>query len=118
MDNKTPNIRPIVVKYLPEDKCFLAEFESFHNEIIRQLFITKDQMLKDVIKMVLGRDFCADTDIKDFGFVILQDSPEKEYISYKGEVIGEIVPTMKIDETTLATKMGFDFIPVQSGQEL
>lgn len=83
--------------------------DCFQETYLFKLAKLKDEVLKKVVKQVLGRDDFTDSEVKDFHIVIHTEHPGREFIGYKGNMIGEMVFFHREQDNQL--KMGFEFVP-------
>jgi hypothetical protein len=93
------------------------ECPSYQEILSRQLLEMKGQLLNQVVETFLGRGY-NQGDIEHFSITRIEGKGEREFISYKDEIIGEIVLIQKTDEETFALKMGFEFIPASQLPEV
>lgn len=86
------------------------EIQSFQEHYTKQLFAIKEEVIKKVVEQVLGKEVSSDSKyLKDFEFIIHESFPGKEFMGYKGKLIGEIALFQKEEDNQM--KMGFEFIP-------
>lgn len=87
-----------------------TEFPNdFQRDMVRQMHLLKDELLKKVVQQVLGRELFADSEVKDFQIVIHTEKPGREFIGYKGNLIGEIKMFHRIEDNKVV--YGFEFEP-------
>lgn len=82
---------------------------NFQQEYANQMFKLKDDCLRKVVQQVLGRETFEDSEVKEFEIIIHTEKPGREFIGYKGNLIGEIVMFSREEEHQW--KAGFEFIP-------
>ncbi len=77
--------------------------------LMRQFVKTKDDVLKKVIQQVLGREYFTTDEVKDFSFVFFVHHPNREFIGYKGNMIGELKIFYKYEDNQ--SKVVIEFEP-------
>lgn len=84
------------------------EIESMPSFIFQCMANIKEEVLSSIMKQVLGRDPTY-LDAPDFEIISHENYPGREYIGFKGNLLGEIVMTQK--EENNQWRMGFEFTP-------
>lgn len=82
---------------------------SFQKYLNDKLFTLKEEVLAKVVYSVIGKDKATLHEIKKFEFIYHDSYPNREFVAYDGELIGEIKMFCRRDARQW--KMGFDFIP-------
>lgn len=81
---------------------------SFQKHFTEKVVNLKEELLKGVMKQVLGREPVLE-DAKDFEFIIYKG---REFIGHKTKgLLGEIVMFTKEDKENLNWQTGFTFVP-------
>lgn len=92
-----------------EGLCALQS--DFSSEIAISMHKFKEDLLKQIMKQVLGRD-AKITDAHDFEFIKHESFPQREFIGHTlAGLLGEIKMITKFDN--VAHCMGLEFIPMK-----
>jgi hypothetical protein len=109
-NNIASNDREIFVP-LAKLKDFMKEdlSPSFSQQIASNFIRIKEDLLKKIVRMALGKEDFELTEVKRFSFIRFEHLSQREFIGLDDEVIGEIAMFQK--EENFQWKMGFEFQP-------
>jgi hypothetical protein len=112
MENKTnPNDSEFFVPMAKVKDFIKDDFlsTSFSQQIASNFIKLKEDLLKKIVRMALGKEDFELTEVKRFSFIRFEHLSQREFIGLDDDVIGEVVMFQK--EENFQWKAGFEFQP-------
>lgn len=85
--------------------------EDLMKQMRLQVVAKKDELLLNILQQCTGRKIVTEADAKEMSFIHHELYPGREFLSYKGNLIGEMVTETKYDEDSNTFKYIQTFVP-------